>query len=425
MPFNYQSFCSEPWSQLEIDTQGNFKMCCLANAGKDYGMSLDSDGHVMNVMTHSFQEGVNSETHKSHRIMLRNNEKPERCNSCYLSEAAGPGAMSKRQRVIGQTVREIPEYVNVRTADEFTAEDGTSTARVVNLDLRLGNLCNYQCIMCSPEFSSLWKTDWEDMKAEPHRLKSADKYLLNDPPKWWETEVWWNKFDAISPELRYIYFTGGEPLLVQAMEECLTRLISGGHAKDIILRYDTNLSALNRRVIDKWKHFRRVDLCVSVDEVGDRYHIIRNPGNFERFDKNLRTVIAEGFTVEIMTSCIGLATIYSIPRVSDYADSLGIQAGFRYLFGPVWLDIRILPQSAKLEVIDKLNQVTGSSRLRSFIDAEIKVLENSMDMHHPDRIESFVRIMDRLDTSRGTNWRTTLDDVYDLLSRHCPDAFVE
>jgi hypothetical protein len=89
------------------------------------------------------------------------------------------------------------------------------------------------------------------------------------------------------------------------------------------------------------------------------------------------------------------------------------------------LDIRILPQSAKLEVIDKLNQVTGSSRLRSFIDAEVKVLENSMDMHHPDRIASFVRIMDRLDRSRGTNWRTTLDDVYDLLSRHCPDAFVD
>ena len=104
---------------------------------------------------------------------------------------------------------------------------------------------------------------------------------------WWETDIWWNRFDEISPNLRHLYFTGGEPLLVPAMKECLTRLIDKGYSKDIELRYDTNFSVINSNLFDLWKKFKKIVLCVSIDETYDRYNLIRNPGKFEVLINNL------------------------------------------------------------------------------------------------------------------------------------------
>ena len=54
MNYNLESFCPEPWSQLEIDAEGDFKLCCLANYADDNGLAMDEDDSVMNIMTHSF-----------------------------------------------------------------------------------------------------------------------------------------------------------------------------------------------------------------------------------------------------------------------------------------------------------------------------------------------------------------------------------
>jgi glutamate-1-semialdehyde 2,1-aminomutase len=169
MAFNKESFCSEIWSQIEIDAEGDFKICCLANFDDDFGMALDKDNKVMNIMTHSLEEALNSETHKQHRLLLKDNIKPKRCRSCYDSEDATRGntvngriavdGLSKRQRVNG-TTHIIPEYVTVDTADQYTASDGTVTSKIINLDIRFGNLCNQKCIMCSPQHSSQWYDDW-------------------------------------------------------------------------------------------------------------------------------------------------------------------------------------------------------------------------------------------------------------------------
>jgi MoaA/NifB/PqqE/SkfB family radical SAM enzyme len=158
MAYNIHSFCPEAWSQIEIDAEGDYKICCLANFDEDFGMARDENDQVMNVLTHSIQEALNSKTHKDHRQEMAMNMRPDRCRNCWDSEATAGG--SKRMRVIQSTSLSIPEYVTVDTAANFTAEDGTVTSRVVNLDLRFGNLCNQKCVMCSPQHSNQWYDDW-------------------------------------------------------------------------------------------------------------------------------------------------------------------------------------------------------------------------------------------------------------------------
>jgi len=444
--FNLESFCGELWSQIEISPLGDYKICCLANYAKDYGMAYDKNGKVMNVMTHSIQEAINSETHKDHRLQLKDNIKVERCRNCYDSEHSSKSTddwdddnlktwgNSKRQRIISVTMKDIPEYVSCDQADEFTLPDGSVTSKVVSLGIRLGNSCNQKCIMCSPEFSTLWYDDYESIYGTDavgfggykkyNIVKDRHGRNTLDFIKWWEQDIWWERLEEIAPDLRHIYMSGGEPLIVPAMQEILDRLIARDCAKNIVLRFDTNLSAVNNKVIEKFKHFRRVDFCVSMDDVGERYELIRFPGKYNTIVDNIKKLQTNGLDIHYLSCCVGLASIYSPVRVAELTEQLGIDTNFfRILEGPDWLDIRSLPRSAKQEIIDYYNSLMHHSKKKTkWYRTVVKLLEKYMDYERPDRIQKFVRTMDKFDEIRGTDWRTTLTDIYDLLNRHCPEA---
>jgi len=447
MNFNLESFCPEAWSQIEIDAEGDFKICCLSNYDADFGMARDDNDQVMNISTHTIEDAINSKTHREHRLQLSQNIKPKRCRSCYDSEDStkikewGDSASrgrSKRQRVINETARTIPEYVTAESANSYTNADGTVTSKVVNLDLRFGNLCNQKCIMCSPQHSSLWYEDWAEIskgradynrdlgvykkgKYKLYPIKEDDKgrMKMEGVTAWWETKEWWDKFDKIAPDLKYIYFTGGEPLVVPAMQECLDRLIFNGYAKNIQLRYDTNLSVINDKVIDKWKHFKNLNLCVSVDDTEDRYNLIRNPGKYDRFLENLDKLASRNIPIHYFSGCVGIASPYSMHRVMELAEKYNVDTYFRFLEGPNWLDIRNFPKEAKLEIIKNLESFTGGSTRQRWYKAEINLLNKYMNYENQKYIQEFVRVMEILNVTRGVDWKSTLPDVYDLIKNHC------
>lgn len=440
--YNLESFCGEVWSQIEINTLGDYKICCLANFDNDYGMANDKDGNIMNVLTHSIEEAINSETHKNHRLQLKQNIKVTRCRNCYDAEESTKGldewgsahvkkwGKSKRQRVNSLTAKQIPEYVTLKNVESVTAPDGSSSAKVVDLGIRFGNLCNQKCIMCSPEFSSLWYDDHmalygtDDVKGHYTNNIVTDTRGKNklDFSKWWESPIWWERMESIAPNLRHMYFTGGEPLIVPAMQEILNRLIARDFAKNITLRFDTNLSVINTKVIEKFKHFKKINFCVSVDDVDDRYELIRFPGKYNNLINNVKQIQDSGLEIHYFSLCIGVASIYSAVRITEIAEQLGINTEFRFLEGPGWHDIRSLPRSAKQEVIDKYNSLMHHSPNRTkWYKAIIKLLEKYMDYEHIPRLRKFVSNMNKLDALRGTNWRMVLPDVQDILARHCPD----
>lgn len=448
--FNKESFCPEPWSQIEVDAEGDFKICCLANYDNDFGMARDDNDQVMNIMTHDFNEAINSKTHKEHRVELSSNIQPKRCRNCYDSEystkwtpertTGTKNGISKRQRVINQTAIDIPEYATLKNVKDITLEDGTiPNPMIVNLDLRFGNLCNQKCIMCSPQHSSLWYEDWAAIgykagntynrepeiykkgkfKTYPIKQNNDGKYKMQGVSKWWETDVWWDKFNKIAPQIKYIYFTGGEPLIVPAMQECLDLLIKNGYSKNITLRYDTNLSVINSKVIEKWKYFKNLFLCISLDDTYDRYNLIRFPGNYNKIIENINFLKQNNIPIHYISSCIGIATPYSMIRILELAESLSIPANFRYLEGPLWLDIRSFPKSAKLEIIENLKKYESKKNFERWISSQIRILEKYLDHEDQNQIQEFVRIMDILDTNRGTNWRVTLPDVFSLIKNYC------
>jgi sulfatase maturation enzyme AslB (radical SAM superfamily) len=236
---------------------------------------------------------------------------------------------------------------------------------------------------------------------------------MNGLTSWWETEDWWNKFDEIAKDLRYIYFTGGEPLIVPAMQECLDRLINAGYSKDIELRYDTNLSVINNKVIDKWKHFKNVILCISIDDTQERYELIRFPGKYDRILENIKTIKEKNIKIEYLSSCIGIASPYSVLRVLELAEQFDVPTYFRFLEGPDWLDIRTYSTQAKIKIIKTLEQSKYANN--EWVIGQIKLLQKYMHAESRQTLEKFIRTMEILDERRGTDWKKTLPDVVDLV----------
>jgi organic radical activating enzyme len=455
MKYNLESFCPEAWSQIEIDAEGDFKLCCLANYDKDFGMAIDKDGNVMNVMTHSIDEAMNSETHKEHRLQMSRNEKPRRCRNCYDSEDATKGlpefkeraknGISKRQRVLNNTAR-VADYISIETVEQETNADGTlkNPAKIVNLDLRFGNLCNQKCIMCSPQHSNQWYDDWVAIGyGDPQYNRGKGVYKKGQAKEfeffkdehgrtkmkgiepWWESERWWNLFDKLAPNLQYIYFTGGEPLIVPQMQECLDKLIERGFAKNIQLRYDTNLSVVNQKVIDKWKHFKNIFLCISVDDTYERYNTIRFPGNFEKIENNIKQLKENGIDIHYISTCVGIASPYSVQRIYEFGKKYNIETNFRFLEGPNWLDIRNYPREAKLEIIKNLEEYSDDPEYTKWARAEIRLLKKYMNYSEEKHLKEFIRVMDVLDKQRGTNWRNALPDVVELYKKYMPELYKE
>lgn len=419
--FSDKTFCTQPFSNIQISVQGLYKICCLANDDADRGHVKDADGNYMHILDHDIDAVFNSITHQEHRLQLSKNEEPERCINCYDKEKSSVGGSSVRQSRNNMKHR-IFEIVDVNDADKLMKADGTIKSKPVALDVRFGSLCNAKCIMCNVAHSSMWEEDTIKLYG-PNGLKLFKQELVDQgaSTRWWETDRWWEQFEKIAPNLRSLYPVGGEPLIVPEHDTMLEKLVEWGYAKDIELEYDTNLTVINPKLINLWKQFKNIVLRVSIDETEDRYHLVRFPSNWNRLIDNINRLKAEGINITGFTSSVGLATIYSPFRLHPFSEQYNINYFQRFLYSPSVMNITILPSSAKEEIIETYEK--NLDRTGPTGSTIINHLKNNFDTHKPDDIKKFVQYMDKLDSIRNTNWQQTLPDIFDLLSRHCPKIF--
>ena len=433
MTYNKESFCGTPWHHVVIQPSGEYKFCCLANDDHDGSVAHDHNNVPMNVLTHSWMDAMNSKNFRNVRELYSNNIKPDACKNCYDKEAVAEKSRSRRtgEVVHWQGHRGVP---TPDTAPSFTSSDFKVATLPNSLDLRFGNLCNYKCVMCSPKYSSLWAEDWaaingpESVSLVPGQLttklpliKDQNNRLRVDSLRWWETPQWWERFLEIVTTVERIYFTGGEPFLVPMHEQVLQYLVDHQHAGRITLHYHTNLSIINDNILKLLVHFKSLAIRVSVDDIDDRYHIVRNPGNYRVLIKNIFRLQQKNIPLTDINGCLGLSTIYSPLRLAPLAKKIKTEYFYRFLYAPTNQNLANLPKSAKKEIIavyQKNLEVSGEAG-----KAVIKFLEQYMDHEDLDEITSYVKYMDQLDQLRGTDWRTTLLDVYELLQAHCPSAF--
>ena len=218
----------------------------------------------------------NSDFMRAVRTDMLAGRRPPACAGCFAVEDLG--GESDRQMIN----RLYPQYV--REALSAAVDDGRIECKPRTLDLRVGNICNLQCRMCSPRLSKGLLNEFKML----HGLSDDSEYVRSaSRPSWFESENALEAITKLAPYLDEIQFAGGEPLIAPSMFALLRRLCDAGYNEQIELAYITNASVLPKDLSQLWPRFKGVRLAASVDALDAINGLIRYPSNWDNTVRNL------------------------------------------------------------------------------------------------------------------------------------------
>jgi MoaA/NifB/PqqE/SkfB family radical SAM enzyme len=443
-----KTFCVLPWIHFATRPNGDMRLCCNANssgAGIDHeiGLVKNETGQPANFGRETPMSAWNNDYMKDVRLTMLEGKIPASCVKCHKEEFQG--VASKR---IWETGTWVEDGIDLPELIKQTEEDGTVPENLVYLDLRLGHTCNLKCIMCSPHDSSMWVADHK--KVYPiFQAKELKEQMAWDSDAfdnyWYENPDFWKEMYAQIPNLKQVYFAGGEPLLIKEHKLFLEEIIRQGYADKILVRYNTNGLLVNDEIIELWKKFKKVKVGFSIDAVGDRNYYIRYPSDWDTIEQNLRKLdnTPDNIQVSIATA-IQILNIKHLPELAKWKIQQnfkkvnfenvtgGIQAGggivnMHLLYIPTFLSIRLLPESDKEEVRKAFaelatwlyanyrqdedfwkNNPYGWKRWQAvldFMDAE----------DHTAQLPAFIEYIKKMETVRDTDFAKTFPELAHLL----------
>lgn len=283
----------------------------------------------------------NSDDYLTIRQQFMAGERPETCQRCFREEDAGV-----RSPRIGYNEKWYREDMDLSIQ---------APQDIRYVDIRLGNLCNLKCRMCNPWSSSMWVKDWNSVvdtaELQPNEpLSQDDLAWMGKLGEWPDAEKTGVNFVDIADSIEEIYLTGGEPTLALSQYKLFDYCIEKGIAKNIRLKYNTNLTNVPQKMLDYWRHFKRVQLNASIDATGDLDRYIRYPSTWSKIEENFDQLNALP-NVWIQLHCT--VQVLNILKLNDlllWATTKGLsedQIYLNILNHPECLNIRTLPMALK------------------------------------------------------------------------------
>lgn len=445
--FHKDTFCILPWSSIQINPSGDFKVCCFSGESSEidatslnHGTAQNESGQVMNVMTHSILDALNSKAHKSIRLAQSRNERHPMCKVCWDRDDANKNNEVSNSLRYARSFIQLPHLdnaINIEKVPNFLTEDGSINEFPISLDLRFTNICNMKCVMCSSIYSNQWYEDefklygtkFITVDSKKYEIKQENGVWKSTMPVWHDSENWWNQFDQIKHRIRHLYITGGEPFIIKGHDILLDKLIESDYAKNVILEYDTNLTVINKKILDRFKHFKKVILSISCDDVNEQYEYIRFGGKFSRMLENLQFLKDNGIRIRHFSTCVGIYSFYSPIRLYEYFTKLGYTPemsygnndifSLRFLRWPTHSNLALLPPDLKLKVIDIYKNSSLPDKWKNFLCGYLYNFMNTYSIQDCEKtVRQHIDYLTKLDEIRGTNWRKTFPEVENLLKNY-------
>lgn len=368
------TFCVLPWIHFATRPNGDMRLCCSANAsgaGIDHevGLVKMENGKPANFGRETPMQAWNNEYMRSVRTTMLRGEIPTSCTKCFEEESKG--VASKR---VWETTTWNEDGVDIPELIRQTKEDGTVPEKLVYLDLRLGHTCNIKCVMCSPHDSSKWVADHKKLipilkDSNVLQQMQWDRKEFNN--FWHKKDTFWEEMYRQIPNLKQVYFAGGEPLMIREHKLFIEEIIRQGYQDKILLRYNSNGLLVDKELISLWSKFKKVKFAVSMDAIYERDEYIRHPTNWATVEKTLHML--DNTPDNIQTSLATAIQIFNIKHLPDFMKWKieskfkklnegtvpgGVQMGgglvnMHLLYIPTFLSIQILPKEDKEEVRER------------------------------------------------------------------------
>lgn len=239
------NFCYAPWTNIHINPQGSYKVCCAAR--EDLG----------DLRQIPITEILKSEKLLDLKQNILGNNPHKNCETCINHERRS----SSSERGWYKDIAENKEIELNSIYDQH----------IQNLDIRWSNTCNLSCVYCGPDASSQW---------------AALKHMASERIDYSNTLPGIVEFiNANKKTLKNLGMLGGEPLL---QKENLTLL--DAIDDDVNINLITNLSVPleSNKIFHKLLSKNRVVWDVSFETLENKFEYVRHGSSWELITKNIR-----------------------------------------------------------------------------------------------------------------------------------------
>ena len=365
------TFCPLPFIHLATRPNGDVRLCCTSNASgagvidtKDIGL-VKHNGVNMNLREHTIEEVWNSEFMCNTRKQLLNNEIPQSCQKCFTEESKGIKSKRYWETEVWNQRININERVSMMNADGIMPVD------IPYFDLRLGNLCNLKCIMCSPHDSSSWIKDWKIQTPQytNQMLKQDQGWDRTMDYTWYQKGSFLESMRNQIQHIKELYFAGGEPLLIPEHYNILEFMVKEGYAGNCILRYNSNGTEIPDKLLELWKHFKLVKFNFSIDAYGVKNDYIRYPSKWDSITENLRKLDNTPDNIIVNVACaVQVMNVLYLDELVDWKMSQNFKKvntkdygagliGLHLVYLPSYMNVRVLPKEIKQQCYTKIHNL--------------------------------------------------------------------
>ena len=286
-----------PWTHTYLSPQTERRLCCASREpAQSFKQYIDTGNEASEYKPLTLKEHWNSEHMKSVRLRMMAGEELSECEVCDHKLLNTNVYRSYWNQLFKDRVDE---------AYATTDDKGATTMQTISFDYRFNNLCNFKCRMCGDMLSSSWEAEsrkhnrW-NKESQPWMASPLREQII----KFQDTQVVQEFVDAIETKtIKEIYWCGGEPLMWDMHWKAMQRIIELGFAKEVYVRYNTNLSRTSFKGIklfDLLPQFQDWQICSSLDGTGEVGEYIRDGLNYEQWLRNFKEGMAVAKTAREM-----------------------------------------------------------------------------------------------------------------------------
>jgi len=316
-----------------------------------------------------------------------------------------------------------------------TSADGSLPVDIPYFDLRLGNLCQLKCIMCSQHDSSSWIKEWKLQypKYKTIELRQDQQWNSDFDYTWYKKSSFLSDMRSQAHNIRELYFAGGEPLLIPEHYKILEFMVETGAANSCVLRYNSNGLELPENLFELWNHFKQVKFNFSVDAIGIRNDYIRYPSKWADVVANLERLDDTPDNITVNIACaVQLLNVLTVPEFVHWKESKNFKKinlppygagliGTHLVYLPSYLNVKVLPQHLKNKVarqveyfcsrkstdVEFMNNPYGLKRWQGLVQYMMSEdWTNKLPM-----LEDYLTVTD---AQRGTDFRKIFPELVDL-----------
>lgn len=307
-----KTFCSSPWTFLNIDQTGKVLPCM--HSGYELG----------NIKEKPIQEILKDKPLRDLRETIARGEWHSACDLCKSLEANG--------RNSGRTLRDAPEETKQNIDQDiewFSLND---------IVINWSNLCNLTCVYCNPETS----TAWQSVEKIPIQL------IKNNHPDLIELAKTYGK------NIKGLSLGGGEPLLQKGLPEFLQQLDS--EATSVMVTTNLSVDIRNNPVYQELKKWKKVDWMVSFDNADrDKFEYVRDGANWDQFVANIAQMKQDKQHI-VAHPAYSIYCAFELVSYYDFCVNNEIDMFWCELTHPHELDVRRLSAEMRQQAIDEINR---------------------------------------------------------------------